>query len=473
MSEPMAADLTVDAGAISPDSASDRSTTAAESGVTLESAVSKTRPMRVRKLRAKAAVSHKISADRPTLRLKASAAPQKAHSELAHSLGIEADADGGESFKLTGTSELVPPAEQPASPQQIEIPELSPSPRADFDESHAEAANGTAQEAAVTLPLIAAPSEEFSQPNGSLLNESAGATRDDLTAGRPPDEPQVENAELQARQEAPDAGEPFVRREQISTEAEPPAKGQEQRHSLAQHVDPRFTYVPRQDDGQFPIEEHLDSRTDVAEPNPVETRADDRFEAPVESIATPRKLPRLGLRTQLVLLLLAPVLVGSVIAFLAAWLSPTLYAARSEIVLNVASMDWSRAERFLATQLVVAKARTTLEPISEMTKIPLRDLEKDVKAELIGSSDVVAIQYANSDTAIALEVVKTVTAQYLLSLRDYEQVGNGRHRLLMPATLLEEPVSLKPIYAAFIGAIVGIAIGILGIILRTQAWRMT
>jgi len=93
---------------------------------------------------------------------------------------------------------------------------------------------------------------------------------------------------------------------------------------------------------------------------------------------------------------------------------------------------------------------------------------EDVKAELIGSSDVIAISVCESDAAIALDVVKAVTAQYLLSLRDYEQVGNGRHRLLMPATLLEEPVSLKPIYAAFIGAIVGIAIGILGIMLRRR-----
>jgi capsular polysaccharide biosynthesis protein len=462
MSEPLAADSTVDAGSISPDSVGDRSTTAA----------TKTRPMRVRKLRAKAAVSHKINPDRPTLRLKASSATQKAPSEPSHSLGTEADAVEGESFKLIGASDLLPPAEQPASPKQIEIPELRPSPRADFDESHAESPNDALQEAAATLPPIDARSARSSQMNGSPPIEPAGIGRGDLIAGSPPDEAQVQSAELQARQEAPDAGESLVRQEQTSTEPELPVKGQDHWHSPALDVDPRFTYVPQQDNRQFPIEELLDSRTDVAEPDPVVTNADDRIEAPIEAIAAPRKLPRLGLRTQLVLLALAPILVGSVVAFLFAWLSPTLYAARSEIVVNVASMDWSRAERFLATQLVVAKARTTLGPISESTKVPLRDLEKDVKAELIGSSDVIDIQYANSNAGVALEVVKAVTAQYLLSLRDYEQVGNGRHRLLMPATLLEEPVSLKPIYAAFIGAIVGIAIGILGIMLRTQAWRM-
>ena len=277
MSEPMAADSTVDAGAISPDSVGDRSTTATESGLTLESAVTKTTPMRVRKLRAKAAVSHKINPDRPTLRLKASSAPQKAPNELGQSLGAEADAVEGDSFLLTGTSGLVPPDEQPASPQQIEIPELRPSPRADFDESHAVSPNGALQEAAVTSPPISAPSEEPSQTNGSLLNEPAGVDRDDLIAGSPPSEPQVENAELQTRQEAADASEAFAPQERIATESEPPARGQDHWHSPASKVDPRFTYAPRQDNEQFPIEERLDSRMDVAEPDSVETRPDDRI----------------------------------------------------------------------------------------------------------------------------------------------------------------------------------------------------
>lgn len=472
MSEPMAADSIVDAGSISPDSVGDRSTTAAEGGAKLESAVTRTRPMRVRKLRAKAAVSHKISPDRPTLRLKAPSAPQKAPSEASHSPGDEAGAVEGEAFKLTGTSDFLPPAEQLANPQQIEIPELHPSLRADLEVSHAESPNGALLEPAGTLPPTNVSALESFATNGSSPIEPASIGREDLRAGNPPSEAHVDSEELHSRLETPDVGQSLVGEEQTSREDELPAKGQDYWHSSAPDVDPRFTYVPQQDNRQFPIEERLVSRADAVERETVETRADDRIEAPIETAAAPRKLPRLGLRAQLVLLALAPILAGSAVAFLFAWLSPTLYAARSEIVVNVASMDWSRAERFLATQLVVAKARTTLEPISEMTKIPLRELEKDVKVELIGSSDVIAIQYANSDAGTSLEVVKALTAQYLLSLRDYEQAGNGRHRLLMPATLLEEPVSLKPIFAAFIGAIVGIAIGISGIILRTQAWRM-
>ena len=466
MPEHMAANSIVDAGPIEPGPTGDRSTNA------VESAVAKTRPTRVRKLRAKAPVSPKVNPDRPTLRLKAASAPWKASGEPNYSLGTETPAVEGETFTLTGTSEPAPPAEQSVNPQQIEIPELRTSPRAEFNEGHDVSPNGIVEVAALESLSIATLSEEHSQANGHFLAKPAGVAGDGLIAGGPPDEPQIESMDIQARQEAPDANEPLVRQEQINTESEPPAGNRENWPSPAPDDDPRFTYVPRQDGWQRPIEERLDRQADVAEPDLVEARSDENHEVPVESIVVPRKLPRFSLRMQLVILALAPILVGSVIAFVVASLSPTLFAARSEIVVNVATMDWSRAERFLATQLIIAKARTTLEPISLAYKIPLRDLQKDVKVELIGSSDVIAIQYANSDPALALDVVKALTAQYLLNLRDYEQVGNDGHRLLMPATQLEDPVSLKPTYAALIGAIVGLAIGMAGIIFRTQAWRM-
>jgi len=466
MPEHMTADSIVDAGSIEPGPTGDRSTTAAESAVT------KTRPTRVRKLRAKAPLSPKVNPDRPTLRLKAASAPWTASGGPAYSREAEAASDAGEMFKLTGAPEPASPAEQAASPQQIEIPELRPSPHVENDDGHDASPNGVMQDAAPESLSVTMPTEDHSQENGHFPVEPAVAAGDDLISEAPPNEPQVESVDLQARQEPPDTSEPFVRQEQINTESEPPAGGREHWPSPTADDDARFTYVPRQDGWQPPIEERLDRQADVVEPRPVETWPDENRETPVESIAIPRKLPNFSLRMQLVILALAPILVGGLIAFVVASLNPTLFAARSEIVVNVANMDWSRAERFLATQLVIAKARTTLEPISVAHKIPLRDLQRDVKVELIGSSDVIAIQYANSDPALALDVVKALTAQYLLNLRDYEQVGNDGHRLLMPATQLEDPVSLKPTYAALIGAIVGAAIGMAGIILRTQAWRM-
>jgi capsular polysaccharide biosynthesis protein len=200
------------------------------------------------------------------------------------------------------------------------------------------------------------------------------------------------------------------------------------------------------------------------EPNPqVETGIVTRTSS--ESLAA---RIRHSLKLQLVLIALVPMLLGGLIPGLIAYMNPDVFAARSEIVLNISSLDWSAAERFRATQLVVVKARSTLVPISESMNIPLRDLERDIQVGMMGSSDVIGIQYANRDPATALEVVNAVTAQYLIDLRDFEQIRNGRHRVLLPATLLDAPVSLSPLRAAVIGVIVGFVIAMAGIVLRTQ-----
>ena len=200
------------------------------------------------------------------------------------------------------------------------------------------------------------------------------------------------------------------------------------------------------------------------EPNP-QVEAGTKTTTSSESLAA---RGRHSLKLQLVLIALVPMLLGGLIPGLIAYLTPDVFAARSEIVLNISSLDWSAAERFRATQLVVVKARSTLVPISESMNVPLRDLERDIQVGMMGSSDVIGIQYANRDPAIAVEVVNAVTAQYLIDLRDFEQIRNGRHRVLLPATLLDDPVSLSPLRAAVIGVIVGFVIAMAGIVLRTQ-----
>ncbi len=47
-----------------------------------------------------------------------------------------------------------------------------------------------------------------------------------------------------------------------------------------------------------------------------------------------------------------------------------------------------------------------------------------------------------------------------------------RLRVLTPPFLLEEPVSPKPLRAAAVGAVVGMALAMIGIILWVQPWRM-
>src|SRR5262245_7581860 len=449
------------------------------------------KPKRTRKPRAKVAAPPKAEAGRPILHLKSSAARQNAEPEAADTPVIIPAAADHEAFELTGASDAPLPSER-ATPRQIEIPELQ-MPSTGAEDAGPEQQNGALQETA-TVPLQTAALPDEPLPVEPVPTERADLNGS-LTNGNLHAEPPIENGVRESPERSVDGA---ATDGPATTDPTPQSEAADQEIERAPEPepfeDPRFTYVPRWRSGALsggPSEQDVDDRQPppaVAYPEPHEARESQpqevaqpealeaREQQPVVPATAPsarsRKISALSLRAQLALIALTPIFVGAAIAFLVAFLSPTLFAARSEIVVNVTSMDWSSAERFLATQLVVVKARSTLQPISEATDIPLRDLEKNLKAELIGSSDVISIQYANSDPSLALTVVKAVTAQYLINLRDYEQVGSGRHRVLMPATMLDDPVSLKPLYAALIGAVVGFAIGVLGIVLRTQLWRL-
>jgi capsular polysaccharide biosynthesis protein len=182
-----------------------------------------------------------------------------------------------------------------------------------------------------------------------------------------------------------------------------------------------------------------------------------------------RPAPR-GARWQLAILAIAPILAAAIGSYIVSSLSQKVYAARSEIVFNIRDLDWDPAARFLATQVVVAESRSILVPVAAVFEIPVKRLEKDLNVEIIGSSGVMRLQYKNASGPMALEVIKAITTRYLATLWEFEQLEGGNHRLLTPASLMEDPVSPKPFRAAAIGAVVGLAIAAAGIILRTQVW---
>jgi capsular polysaccharide biosynthesis protein len=229
--------------------------------------------------------------------------------------------------------------------------------------------------------------------------------------------------------------------------------------------------VPVRDDAHFPEEDTVDR---TASHN---GRLAQDHHAAADSadagIARPeiRRL-RIGSSAlqQFALTATVPILVGALAAYLVAILSPNIYGARTEIVFDVSSYDWNGAERFLATQLVIVKARSILNPISNATKIPLKELEEDLVVEMLGSSDVMRIEYRDEDQARATEIVGAITDRYLIALRDYEPSQGGQHRILLPATPLEDPVYPKPSRAAAIGAAIGLMVAAAGIFVRMQFW---
>jgi capsular polysaccharide biosynthesis protein len=326
--------------------------------------------------------------------------------------------------------------------------------------------NGTAPDEMAQADL----SQREPEPVGWISNGNAAGHADERTVEDAAREATVEsidvlrNGELPAEHDTAPAAEPEV----AEPHADVTADDRWSHERYAREPEPAYRPEPA-----YQPEPPVLAPAARAEA-PVIAREDRTYveEAPPAPAATAQRPPRTRFRDrfklQLSLIAIIPILLGALIPGVYAYLSPEVYAARSEIVLNISSLEWSAAERFRATQLVVVKARSTLAPIAASVNVPLRDLEKNLEATMVGSSDVIGIQYANQDPAIALKVVEAVTAQYLTDLRDYEQLRNGRHRILLTPTVLDDPVSLTPLRAAMIGAIVGLVIAIAGIALRTQ-----
>lgn len=170
------------------------------------------------------------------------------------------------------------------------------------------------------------------------------------------------------------------------------------------------------------------------------------------------------LRLALLFMLLAGV--GAAGGFAAAGYVDKVYAARSEIAFDLRGLDWDSSERFLATQVVIARSRTVLSPIGAALGIPIQELEDHFEVEKIGASGVVRLQYADESGALALDVTRALTNRYLAELRAFGGKESTGHWVLTPAFLLEAPIAPKPLRAAALGALAGLLVGVAALLLR-------
>jgi uncharacterized protein involved in exopolysaccharide biosynthesis len=146
-----------------------------------------------------------------------------------------------------------------------------------------------------------------------------------------------------------------------------------------------------------------------------------------------------------------------------------MYAARSEIVFYVRTLGSSgSADRFLSTQPEIAASRSTLAPIAAEFGRSVEEIEMHLEVDLVRSSAMMRIEYADSSGTTALDVTRAITDRYLTLLRDLEVAEGAGHQVLSPAFLLEQPTEPRPLQAATIGAVVGFAISLAGIIVLAQ-----
>ncbi len=173
----------------------------------------------------------------------------------------------------------------------------------------------------------------------------------------------------------------------------------------------------------------------------------------------------------LTLLGILPVLLAATAAYLAAAYLDEQYGGRSEIMFHLPELAGDAANRFLATQPVVARSFPVVGPVAQAEAMPVEDLLANLDTTLVQGSTLMRIEYHDVDAERILRVLEGLTTGYLALLRDIALIEGASHRILSAPYLLEDPVSPRPIRAAAIGAVVGLAVAFAGLVILAQLRR--
>jgi uncharacterized protein involved in exopolysaccharide biosynthesis len=124
-----------------------------------------------------------------------------------------------------------------------------------------------------------------------------------------------------------------------------------------------------------------------------------------------------GLTTRLVLLALTIILLGTAAGLVAALVLPKTYGARAEILYSIShdqqGGDPLKQDRQLSTQLVYLTSRAVLGPVAQKQGRQFKDLEKDVKVQVLDNSEVIQVEAHGSTKLAAMQTLQAVMDGYL------------------------------------------------------------
>lgn len=163
-------------------------------------------------------------------------------------------------------------------------------------------------------------------------------------------------------------------------------------------------------------------------------------------------------------LLILPIIVSAVSAYVISQYVPPVYAARTDLVLHL-QQSGDAVERYLANQAVIIKSPAVLGPISEKTGIPTEQIDKQLSVEFPKNGSVMRIQYANQSREIALDLTRKILAQFELVIGQNEIDENASHQVISPPALLEKPVRPQSLQMAAIGGAIGLVISLIALAL--------
>jgi uncharacterized protein involved in exopolysaccharide biosynthesis len=188
-----------------------------------------------------------------------------------------------------------------------------------------------------------------------------------------------------------------------------------------------------------------------------------------ESMPKPRPAKRWRL-ARLATFLAVPALLGAAAGFGGAMALDKVYAARADILFHL-TRSGDHAERFLATQAVVARSHAVLGPVAAELGVPVERIDEKLDVDFPMRGAVMRLEFTSQSATAALDTVKLLTQRYLAALRPIESAEGASHQVLAAPFLLDEPVWPRPLQATALGAVLGLAVSVALLALAQQPRR--
>ncbi|MGH3795422.1 MAG: hypothetical protein ACRDSP_11075 [Pseudonocardiaceae bacterium] len=119
----------------------------------------------------------------------------------------------------------------------------------------------------------------------------------------------------------------------------------------------------------------------------------------------------------LLALALTIIILGAGVALAGALMWPKTYAARAEILFPITqgqpTGDALRQDRNLTTQLLLIDGRAVLSPIAAQQGRPVEDLQSQVSAAVVQSSEIIALEVTDRSQDRAVQTAQAIMINYL------------------------------------------------------------
>jgi capsular polysaccharide biosynthesis protein len=183
------------------------------------------------------------------------------------------------------------------------------------------------------------------------------------------------------------------------------------------------------------------------------TLAEDEPPAAVEGLSVGRIWFALAL-------FILPALSLSVIGGLASLSLPRRYAASTDLIIHM-QQPGDAVQRYYASQNLIMKAPSLLEPVSASVHLPYEELSQHVSVDFPKGSNIMRVRYEDTDPQQALAVLQKILAAYESAITPIELDENVIHQVVSAPTLLKDPVFPVPAQFEAIGGAIGLVFSML------------